>query len=279
MTRFLSNHPILAVAPLAIAATLALCLPACSAGRSAKPAPGVDADELLRFQPLADGSVVVLPEWRRFQFEKIDRHTEYAVVVADDGRPALEARSRDAASALRRAVSIDPVELPWVSWTWRVDRSVPGADITRKDADDCAARVMLLYRYEPSRANFIDRARFESARGIHGEYPPWAMLVYAWTEDERDEPFIESPYSDRVRVVPVRTGDAGSGRWQIECRNHLEDYRRAFGEEPPPIEAIAIMVDTDNTGASVTARFGSLRFAGEEPDGGSPGGGPGVGRR
>jgi Protein of unknown function (DUF3047) len=44
----------------------------------------------------------------------------------------------------------------------------------------------------------------------------------------------------------------------IEERNVLDDYRRAFGEEPPPIAGVAVMTDTDDTGASATAWFGDI---------------------
>ena len=39
-----------------------------------------------------------------------------------------------------------------------------------------------------------------------------------------------------------------------------EDYRRAFGEDPPRIGAVAIMTDTDNTGEEAVAWYGAIRF-------------------
>ena len=36
--------------------------------------------------------------------------------------------------------------------------------------------------------------------------------------------------------------------WQDEEINILQDYRSAFGKEPPSIASIAIMNDSDNTG-------------------------------
>ena len=57
--------------------------------------------------------------------------------------------------------------------------------------------------------------------------------------------------------------DSGSGRlgaWQDEARNVYEDYRRAFGEEPPLIKSIAIMTDTDNTGEHAHALYGDIVF-------------------
>jgi DUF3047 family protein len=45
-----------------------------------------------------------------------------------------------------------------------------------------------------------------------------------------------------------------------ERRDHLADYKEAFDEAPPPIESVAFMVDTDDTGQQATAWLESLRF-------------------
>jgi hypothetical protein len=56
----------------------------------------------------------------------------------------------------------------------------------------------------------------------------------------------------------VESGDANVGKWREYERNLYEDYKRAFGEEPPMISGIAIMTDTDNTGESATAYYGEI---------------------
>jgi len=45
-----------------------------------------------------------------------------------------------------------------------------------------------------------------------------------------------------------------------EERNVFEDYKKAFGEEPPMISGVAIMTDTDNTGEKTTAYYGDIIF-------------------
>jgi hypothetical protein len=46
----------------------------------------------------------------------------------------------------------------------------------------------------------------------------------------------------------------------VEERNIDEDYRKAFGGEPPMINGVAIMTDTDNTKESAVAYFGDIVF-------------------
>jgi hypothetical protein len=48
-------------------------------------------------------------------------------------------------------------------------------------------------------------------------------------------------------------------------RNLLDDYRQAFGEEPPNVGAIAIMTDTDNTGETAVAWYGDIRALRKQP--------------
>lgn len=46
----------------------------------------------------------------------------------------------------------------------------------------------------------------------------------------------------------------------------VEDYRQAFGEDPPKVGAVAIMTDTDNTGEQAVAWYGAIRFLPRVPD-------------
>jgi hypothetical protein len=43
-------------------------------------------------------------------------------------------------------------------------------------------------------------------------------------------------------------------------RNVVEDFRKAFGEEPGLMTDVGIMTDTDNTGETVDAWYGDIRF-------------------
>jgi hypothetical protein len=61
-------------------------------------------------------------------------------------------------------------------------------------------------------------------------------------------------------MIVVRSGAARVGAWVEEERNVYEDYRKAFGEDPPMIKGIAVMTDTDDTGESATAYYGDIAF-------------------
>ncbi|MDZ7682540.1 MAG: DUF3047 domain-containing protein [Fodinibius sp.] len=71
---------------------------------------------------------------------------------------------------------------------------------------------------------------------------------------------VPNPFTDWVYMIAVQSGRSKSGRWIVESRNIMEDYRQAFGESPPDITGVAIMTDTDNTGGSATAYYGDIIF-------------------
>ena len=71
---------------------------------------------------------------------------------------------------------------------------------------------------------------------------------------------LSNAYTKRAVMFVIETGSEKLNRWIEEERNIYDDYRRAFGEEPPMISGVAIMTDTDNTGESATAYFGDIRF-------------------
>jgi hypothetical protein len=61
-------------------------------------------------------------------------------------------------------------------------------------------------------------------------------------------------------MIVVESGARRVGEWVEVERDILADYRRAFNEDPPPVSGVAVMTDTDQTGASATAWFGDIVF-------------------
>ena len=64
-------------------------------------------------------------------------------------------------------------------------------------------------------------------------------------------------------MIVVETGATKAGVWVEESRNVYHDYKQAFGEDPPMINGIAIMTDTDNTKERAIAYYGDIRFVRE----------------
>jgi len=63
-----------------------------------------------------------------------------------------------------------------------------------------------------------------------------------------------------LKMLVVASGASGLGQWQSVRRNLAEDYRRAYGAEPGRVLGVAVMTDTDNTGAKAVGQYSDIRF-------------------
>jgi hypothetical protein len=148
-------------------------------------------------------------------------------------------------------------------WRWRVDEANAAVDLARKAGDDAAAKVCLAFELPLERVPFVERQLLRLARGRAGEPLPAATLCWVWGGAEAREALFDNPYSRRVRAIVLRNRDDGTGRWFDEDRDVAADWRRAFGDESaqvPPLAAVIVAADADNTGGASVAHVAALRF-------------------
>lgn len=208
-------------------------------------------------------STAAPPEgWKPLDFRSIRRRTEYRV-AKEGAQTYLASRSSASASGLFKEVQADLRDTPVLAWRWRVRGSIERADARRKAGDDYAARVYVAFAFEPEKASFWERARYKTARALYGRYPPKTALNYVWDNRLPVGTRLDNAWTSSVKMVVLRSGDDDAGRWVRERRNVLEDYRRAFKAEPPPLDFVAVMTDTDNTGGYAEAAFDDLVFRAE----------------
>jgi hypothetical protein len=197
--------------------------------------------------------------WKPLPFKKIEKHTHYSLVT-DDGTTVVKAVSEASASGLIREVQIDPQEYPIVRWRWKVSNILKKGNVYRKDGDDYPARLYITFKYDPRKLSFSERLKYQAAKLWYGEYPPLAAINYIWESHAAIGTMVSNPYTDRVMMIVVESGAEKLNQWVSEERDIYEDYKRAFGEEPPLISGVALMTDTDNTGESATAYYGDILF-------------------
>lgn len=181
----------------------------------------------------------------------------------------LRAESNASASGLVTMREFSFTDTPIVRWRWRVDSVYTNQEVTSKQGDDYPLRIYLLFKYRPDEAGFFERATFATAKAFYGEYPPRATLNYVWASGPTPLAGYASPYTERARIIPLRSGRGELGRWVDEEVNALEDYRTYFGEEPPATGALAIMIDSDNTGESAVAYIKSIELVARGPETGA----------
>ena len=230
---------------------------------------GARAAEPLRlgdFTPPADPAAPP-PGWEALTFPRVPRHTRYTVVRDGPGF-VLRAESDASASGLYRPLDLDPRVHRVLSWRWKVEGVLARSDPRRKEGDDYAARVYVTFRYDPAGARAWERARYGAFRLLYGRYPPGLALNYVWESRLPVGAVLDNAYSARAKVVVVRSGTALAGTWVSETRDLYADYRRIVGGggEPPRIEGIALMTDTDDTGERAVAYYDAITLAPGPPE-------------
>ena len=197
--------------------------------------------------------------WQPQTFKKIPNHTHYQL-VKDGDITVIKAESKAAASGLIKSLQLNLKDFPILEWRWKVMNTIKGSNPKTKSGDDYSARIYLTFLYDPSRVTAWQRTKYATAKLFYGAYPPHAGINYIWSDELAVDAIVPNPYTDRLRMIVVDGGAAHLDQWQSYRRNVYEDYKLAFGEEPPQVSGIAIMTDTDNTGESAVAYYGDIRL-------------------
>ncbi len=165
--------------------------------------------------------------------------TSYCLVPGEAGEGyCLKAECDASASGLVMERSYRLQDYPWLSWRWKIKETMSRGDARQRQTDDYAARIYVVFP--------------------HWFFPKTRTLNYIWANRLPLNELIESPVTSNSMMLAVESGNERAGEWRTERRNVLEDFRRAFGEEPPPVGAIAIMSDADDTGGRATAWYDNL---------------------
>ncbi len=85
-------------------------------------------------------------------------------------------------------------------------------------------------------------------------------MNYIWDNRHAIGTWQPNAYTERARMLVLRSGSAFAGRWVDERRDVSTDFRTAFGYAPLRLTGVAIAADTDNTGEEARSGFADFRF-------------------
>jgi hypothetical protein len=221
------------------------------------------AQTIAPFTAAAEGRIE--PPWQVITLPKIPRHTQYEIVTID-GRHAVRAVADASYANVLHPLNADVSATPILRFSWRVDQFPAGSDLAVKRGDDLAAKVCVLFDQPLDRLSFFDRLKIELGRRLFRMDLPAAAICYVWDRVLTPGTWLPNIYTDRVRMLVLRSEAAGQqGRWFDERRDLRADFARAFGAEAegglPRVSAVALATDTDNTGSSALAYFGDMLLA------------------
>jgi DUF3047 family protein len=185
------------------------------------------------------GTRGVPPGWERQNWGSPKYDFE---VVSDGATRVLHLKSENDSSTISRELKVDVKEFPILQWRWKVVVLPKGADARHKDTDDEAAQIYVTFPRFPSAV----RSR---------------IIGYIWDSTAPVGSRFPSQKVSTVTFVVVRSGDADRGRWIVEQRNVLDDYKAVYGEEPlEKVGGVSISINSQNTRSHAESFFGDVLF-------------------
>jgi len=194
--------------------------------------------------------------WKEMTF---NNKTPNKFVALDDG--AIEVSSARGVSLLRKSVMIDIAAQPTLSWRWRVATSAPATDLSIKGDDDRSLAVYVAFPFLPEEASWLERLQRNIVEITLGADTPWRVLAYVWGGLGQRGDQVPSPHLGKAAMMKIlRPSVAPTEQWFMEQVDIADDYRKAFGSEPPNPRYVAISADTDDTASMAEGVVTDLEF-------------------
>ncbi len=209
----------------------------------------------------AAGSLALHPTWQLSGLpdNKAPRSTFEALAL--NGETVLALRTQASYGVLTHAWQGPAPQ--FLSWRWRLEQPLAAADIKTKAGDDAALKVCVMLDQPAQEIPFFQRSALALARSISGQNLPSATLCYLWDSRYPAGTRGPNPYSARVRFMVLNGSESATGQWVSQRRNIAEDFALLFGQESkalPPVTAVAVGADSDNTQGSSLGYVTQLRW-------------------
>lgn len=173
--------------------------------------------------------------WKEHVFQG---HSSYQI-IQNGTNHVLRGHAASTASGIGMEVQARIVPGTILSWRWKIEKLPPGGSDTDLKKFDHTVRLYIAFK---------------------------SMLVprtvnYIWSADGKVGEKLSHPSSNRARILILESGPAKAGQWVTEKRDLYQDWKTLFGEEPPEIQSIGLMTDSDGTQSDVTGYYDDLLLA------------------
>jgi hypothetical protein len=152
--------------------------------------------------------------------------------------------------ALGKKISFDIRKFPYLSWRWKASKLPEGGDIRKRETDEQAGQVYVVFPKFPSPVN---------TRSVGYIWDSQAPVGLSGTS---------TAYS-KMKYVVLQSGPVKLNQWICETRNVYEDYQKLFQEEPPTLGGVVLYINTQHSKSSGEIFYGDIFFASTPPE--SPG--------
>jgi len=177
-----------------------------------------------------------------WQLEKSPGANSKIVIEKEKEDRFLRLLSVNDAFGLRKEMSFEIRKYPYLSWWWKAVQLPKGGDVRKREADDQAGQIYVIFPRFPSLVNS-------------------RTMGYIWdTQAPVGLSGTSTAYS-KMKYVVLQSGAAKLNQWVFETRNVYEDYKKYFPEEPPPVGAVLLYINSQHTQSSAECCFAEIFFS------------------
>jgi hypothetical protein len=164
-------------------------------------------------------------------------HGKPDISVCNEGESCLHLKSEKSSFALEHRVDLDPSQMPFLTWRWKVAQLPAGGDFRHASTDDQAAQVLVA---------------FDDKR----------ILTYIWDSSAPKGTIQSASNIPLVRIYAVvcQSGTGEANKWIAESRNIAADYERAYGRPAPRVKGLRLQINSQHTGTTAESYFGEVAF-------------------
>ena len=148
---------------------------------------------------------------------------------------------------LRKDMSFNIREHPYLSWRWKVSKLPKGGDIRKRETDDQAGQIYVLFPKFPAVFNTL-------------------AVGCIWDSQAPVGLYGTSTAYNKMRYVVLESGAAKLGQWVPETRNVYEDYKRLFHGEPPTVGGVLLYINSQHTKSSAECSYADIFFSAHPPE-------------
>jgi len=217
------------------------------------------ADPLL--SPFAAQAGPTAAPWRVVGLPQQTKPFTQFSVVDVDGVRALKIEANESYGNLVHPVKFSGSSAH-LAWQWRMEKQIENADLHTRSGDDTAVKVCVFFDMPMDNIPFADRQILRIARSKAGnDLVPGATVCYVWDAKLAAGTTLDNAFTRRMRYIVVRSGTGPLRQWMSERRDVAADFVKLFGGEldrMPPITAVAVGADADNTHTQSLAYVGNL---------------------